>query len=235
MIWATAKSTDVSRRQIPRPTWANGFVGAPVALAAWTAAGVATGTGLDADRSAARGAAGDLERSGEVGLEILDVLESHGHAQQTRVDARRDQLVLGELALGGRWRVDDERVDAAERGGQLGEGHRIDDRLTGLATTLDLEGEHPAGDAVAELADGDVVLGMAGETWVHDADHAFLTLEPRRECRRIPRMALHPHAQRQQPAQDEERIEGTDGAARVVLERLDLARPARRGRRRRRR
>ena len=31
MIWATAKSTEVSRRQSPCPNWANGFVGAPAA------------------------------------------------------------------------------------------------------------------------------------------------------------------------------------------------------------
>jgi hypothetical protein len=41
MIWATAKSTDVSRRQIPRPTRASGFDGAVRVMAAGTAVRVA--------------------------------------------------------------------------------------------------------------------------------------------------------------------------------------------------
>src|SRR6186713_20652 len=223
MIWTTAKSTDVNRRQSPWPSWANGLVGAPAALAACTAAGVATGTALDADRGASCDVARGVERSGEVGLEVLDVLETDRHAQQTGRDARCDQLLLGQLPLGGGRRMDDERVDAPERGRQLRERHRVDDRLPRLATTFDLEGEHAAGGPVAELADGDLVLWVAREARVHDADHTVLTLEPGAQCRRIPGMPLHPHAKREQTAQDEERVERADGAARVVLEGLDAA------------
>ena len=114
--------------------------------------------------------------------------------------------------------MDDHRMDAAERGGQLGERHRIDDRRPRLPTALDLEREHPAGDAVAELADGDVVLGMAGEAGIEDADHAVLTLEPRGECRGGARMALHPDPKAQDAPQHEERIERTDRPAGVVLD-----------------
>ena len=57
-----------------------------------------------------------------------------------------------ELAVRRRRRVDDHRVDAAERGGQLGEAQRVDDRATGRPAAGDLEGEHPAGDARPELA-----------------------------------------------------------------------------------
>jgi hypothetical protein len=59
-----------------------------------------------------------------------------------------------------RWRVDDHRVDAAERGGQLGERQCVDDRPAGGPATLDLEGEHPAGNPGPELAERDLVLGM---------------------------------------------------------------------------
>ena len=61
---------------------------------------------------------------------------------------------------------------------------RVDDRPAGVAAARDLEREHPAGDARPELARGDGVLGMAGETRVEDAAHAVLTLEP---ARRVPR------------------------------------------------
>jgi hypothetical protein len=41
MIWTTAKSTDVSSFQMPRPSRANGFVGAAEVLAAPTTVDVA--------------------------------------------------------------------------------------------------------------------------------------------------------------------------------------------------
>ena len=41
MIWTTAKSTEVSRRQIARPTRARGFDGAGRVMAAGTAVRVA--------------------------------------------------------------------------------------------------------------------------------------------------------------------------------------------------
>ena len=84
MIWATAKSTDVSSRQMPRPSWASGFVGRARGARRPDGGRCRHGKGLDADRGAARGAAGDLERGGEVGLQVLDVLEPDRHAQQTR-------------------------------------------------------------------------------------------------------------------------------------------------------
>ena len=95
-------------------------------------------------------------------------------------------------------------------------------RATGVPATLDLERQHPAGDAVAELADGDVVLGVARQAGVQDAAHAVLTLEPRGECRRGLRMALHPDGQRQDAAQDQERIERADRRPGVVLDALHL-------------
>src|SRR3954447_6722275 len=225
MIWTTAKSTDVRSRHRPWPNWANGLVGASVALAVAeapvAAAGVATAGFLDADGRWASGSASDLERRGEVGLEVFEVLQPDRHAEQAGRDARGDELLIRELALRRRWRVDDERVDAAERRGQLREPHRVDDRLTALTPTLDLEGEHPARRAVAELAHGNVMLGMRREARVHHANHAVLTLQPPRECRGVPHVPFHPDAEAQQPAQDEERIERTDRPARVVLERLD--------------
>ena len=138
-------------------------------------------------------------------------------------DAGVGELGLGHLALRGRRRVDDHRVDAPERGGQLGQGQRIDDRAAGLAPAGHLDREHPARDTRPELAHGDVVLGVAREAGVEDALHAVLTFEPGRECRRRSRVALDADGEGQDPAQDEERVEGADGGAGVDL---DLLRPA---------
>ena len=86
-----------------------------------------------------------------------------------------------------------------------------------------------------ELAHGDGVLRVARQARVEDAVHAVLTFEPGGECRRGPRVALHPDGQRQDAAQHEERVERADRRPRVDLDPLDLARRARRGRPRRRR
>ena len=49
-----------------------------------------------------------------------------------------------QLAMGRRRRVGDDRVDAAERRGPLGDRQRIDERPPGDPATGDLEREHPA-------------------------------------------------------------------------------------------
>ena len=118
--------------------------------------------------------------------------------------------------------MDDHRVDAAERGGQLGERHGVDDRPAGGPATLDLEGEHPAGDAGPELAQRDVVLGMARQTRVEDGTHAVLTLEPGRQCRGGRGVALDPDGEGQDPAQDEEGLERPEGRAGIDLDALDV-------------
>ena len=63
-----------------------------------------------------------------------------------------EQLGFDELPVRGRRRVDDHRVDAAERCGQLRQAEGVDDRAAGRPATLDLEREHPAGHTRPELA-----------------------------------------------------------------------------------
>ena len=92
------------------------------------------------------------EGRAEVRLEVLDVLEPDRDAQQAGRDARLEQLRLGELALRGRRRMDDHRVDAAQGRGELRQAEVVDDRPAGLAAAGDLEGEHPAGRPRPELA-----------------------------------------------------------------------------------
>ena len=67
-----------------------------------------------------------------------------------------------------------------------------------------------------------VVLGVARETGVEDALHAVLTFEPVRKCRSRSGVAFDADREGQDPAQDEEGIEGADGGAGVDLDLLDL-------------
>ena len=129
---------------------------------------------------------------------------------------------LARLAVRRRRRVDDHRVDAAERGGQLRQPERIDHGATGDPAALDLEREHPAGHAGPELATGDRVLRMAGQARVEHGSHARLTLEPARQCRGGPGMALGAHGEREDPAEHEERLERPEAAAGLDLDALDL-------------
>ena len=108
-----------------------------------------------------------------------------------------------------------------------GSVERVDDRPSGGAATGDLEREHPAGDAGAELAAGDLVLRVAGQARVEHRRHAVLTLEPAGQCRGRRGVALDPDGEGQDPAQDEEGVERPEGAPRC---RSGRARPRRSGR-----
>ena len=69
--------------------------------------------------SAGRGDA--VEGLGEVGDEVVGVLEPDRHPDRARADAVGGQLVGGEVDVGGRRRVGDQRLGPAERGGELGD------------------------------------------------------------------------------------------------------------------
>ena len=96
----------------------------------------------------------------------------------------------------------DDRVDAAERGGQLGDGQRIDERSPAGPAADDLEGEHPAADR--ELARGQGVLRVAGQARVEHPQDGRLGLEPGGQDPGRRSVALHPDGQRGQAAQDQE-------------------------------
>ena len=85
--------------------------------------------------------------------------------------------------------MDDHRVDAAQRGGQLRERQGVDERLAGGAPAGDLEGEHPAGRARAELALRRRRAAGGWEARIEDAVDAVLALEPGGECRGVPARA----------------------------------------------
>ena len=130
-----------------------------------------------------------------------------------------------ELPMGRRRRMDDHRVDAPERGGQLRQPQRVDDRPTGRPATFDLEGEHAAGDARAGTGERHVVLGMARQARIEDRTHAVLALEPGRQCRgRGSGVSLGPDGEGQDPAQHQEGLQRPEGRAGVDL---DAARPPR--------
>src|SRR6185369_3186503 len=160
-IWTTAKLTEVNRRHRRMPARA-GMLG-PARPTGRSMVRLAKGSvWSDPGRHG-----GGRPRRGERLLEVVDeirhVLESDAHPEQAGRDSRLDELRLGQLALRRRRRVDDHRVDAAERRRELGEPQPVDHGPPGVATARDLEGEHAAGVPGTELALRDGVLGMARE------------------------------------------------------------------------
>ena len=121
--------------------------------------------------------------------------------------------------MGGRWRVDHDRVDAAQGCRPLRDPQRIDERTAGRGTAIELDREHPS--TAAELPRGNLVLGMRGAWRVPHPAHAGPALQQVREHRRRRLVAFHPERERGDAAQDEERAEGRQRAAGVHVERPD--------------
>src|SRR5690606_3732407 len=93
----------------------------------------------------AGGVASDLgggEALLEVGDDVVDRLEADREAHQARVDARGELLLLGELAVGRRGRVDGEAAHVADVGDVAVQGQRLDEALAGLLAALDDERRH---------------------------------------------------------------------------------------------
>ena len=136
-----------------------------------------------------------------------------------------------QLAMGRRRRMDDDRVDAAQRGGPLGDPQGVDEGRGGRRAAGQLHGQHPA--ARGQEAGGDGVVGVRGEHRVQDARDPRRGFQERGEAGGGRRVALHPQGQRRDAAQDQEGRERREGAARVHVERPHGGDPLARSRRRR--
>ena len=113
----------------------------------------------------------------------------------------------------------DDRVDASQRRGELGDGEPVHEGSACHATAGKLDGEHPA--RQPEHPRRERVLRVAGQPRVVNARDARLLLQPRRERRGGRRVALHPHGERGDAPQHEERGERGEGGARVHLDLAD--------------
>src|SRR5688500_16177362 len=86
-----------------------------------------------------RHATGGREGLLEVGLQVVDVLESDREAHQTRGDAGGELLLRGELRVRRGGGVDDERAHVADVGQVAEEAERVDELAPGLDAALELE------------------------------------------------------------------------------------------------
>src|SRR5699024_6628874 len=83
----------------------------------------------------------------QVGDDVVDALQADGQTHLSRLGAGGQLLLVGELLVGGRPGVDDQRAYIADVGDVAVQGQRVDERPRRLLAAGDVEGEHRAGAA----------------------------------------------------------------------------------------
>ena len=169
MIWKTAKSTEVNRRHKPLPEPGGDVAGRTVGFgpprrrpgSRWLEP-------LDGAERRDRSAAGRARRPPRAAAK--SAWRSSRSSSPTETRSRPGVIPAASSSASVDWRCD---VDGGWTtivwtlpSDAVSSGRRSASMIapSGRAAPVDLEGEHPAGHARPELAQGDVVLGMAGET-----------------------------------------------------------------------
>src|SRR5688500_1936891 len=160
-----------------------------------------------------------LERLLEVRNDVVDVLESDGDPDQPRRDRNTCALLFGELRVGGRCRVGDDRPAVTEIAGVGRELERVQEAPR-AAQIIEVENDDAA--APRHLSTGECVLGMALEERVANAPPASVSIEMAGDTERAGDVALHAHAERLQRLREEPRIERGERRTRLTREESDV-------------
>src|ERR1700749_1447290 len=103
----------------------------------------------------------------EVPYDVVDILDAHGDPHEIRTDVCSEQGLVGQLLMGGRGGVDDERARVSDVGQVAGELERLDECSTSVAAAFDAEREHGTG-SLGKVASGPIVVRRVGEAGVPD-------------------------------------------------------------------
>ena len=125
----------------------------------------------------------------QVGDDVVDVLCADGQADGVGLDALIQQLLCGQLGMGGGGGMDHQALDVRHVG-QQGEDLQIIDELMGLLlAALDLEGEDGSA-AVGEVLLVQGVVGMIRQAGVVDLFHQGMVGQVLHDLLGVLRMAL---------------------------------------------
>ena len=114
---------------------------------------------LPGDGSAGESLAADgCEASLEVGDDVVDVLGADGQADGVLVDLLLGQLLIGQLAVSGGSRMDDQTLDVGHICQQREDLQVVDELECFLTTALDVEGE----DGSAAVGEVLLIQGVVG-------------------------------------------------------------------------
>src|SRR5215470_2923219 len=126
----------------------------------------------------------------EVGDDVLLVLEPDREANDVGARTGLDLLRVGELTVGGRGRMNDERAriaDISEMGEQLHVGDELD---AGVVAAFESEREAGAR-ALGHVFFREIVVAVAGEARIAHPYHLALIREPLRHRQGIVAVPLH--------------------------------------------
>mmetsp|Transcript_32564 Transcript_32564/g.53141 ORF Transcript_32564/g.53141 Transcript_32564/m.53141 type:complete len:516 (-) Transcript_32564:204-1751(-) len=132
----------------------------------------------------------------EVGLDVLDVLDAHAHADHVRPHVRRQLLRLCQLGVRGGGGVDDQGLGVAHVRQVRGQFHAVHHRLAPLQPALHPKGEHAPVHARAEVLVGLGVRAVGGQAQVAHPRHLGVVLQPVGHLHGVGAGALHAQAER---------------------------------------
>ncbi len=145
----------------------------------------------------------------QVGDDVRHILQPDREPHHVRPGAGERLLLVGELAVRGRCRVDDQRAgvaDIGEVGEQLDVRHHRD---AGLVAAGETEGEDAAG-ALRRIALGEVVVAVAGKARIAHPVHLRMRRQILGNRQRIVAMALDAQRQRLDAGENQEGVEGRE-------------------------
>ena len=151
----------------------------------------------------------------QIGDDVIDVLGADGQADGVLVDLLLGQLRVGQLAVGGGGRVDDEALDVRHVC-QQGEDLQVVDELEGFLTAaLNVEGEDGSA-AVGEVLLIQGVVGVIRQRGMVDLLDLGMVGQELDDLLGVLHMALDAQAQGLGALQQQEGVEGRDGSAGIT-------------------
>ena len=142
----------------------------------------------------------------QIGEDIVDVLGADGEADRVLVDPLLGQLLVRELGVRRRGRVDDEGFDVRDIRKQREDLERIDEGVGFLLPALDVEREDGRA-AVREIALIEGVIRVIRQRWVVHLLDLRVRGEVFDDLFRVLRMAFEPERERLHALQEQERVE----------------------------
>lgn len=151
----------------------------------------------------------------EVGDDVVDVLGADGQADGVLVDLLLGQLRIGQLAVGGGSRMDDQALDVGHICQQREDLQVVDELECFLTASLDVEGEDGSA-AVGEVLLIQGVVGVIRQRGMVDLLDLGMVGQELDDLLGVLHMALNAQAQGLGTLQQQEGVERRDGRAGIT-------------------
>src|SRR5699024_5742730 len=112
----------------------------------------------------------------QVCQDVVDVLQAHGEPHQRGAHTGSPLLGLGELAVGGGGRVDDQRAHITDIGHHGVQLQRIDQGSAVLGSAVEFEGNDGSG-TFGQVLLSALVVGAGGQAGIDDTRDGVVVLQ----------------------------------------------------------